>query len=82
MSEFIAGAIGGTLSRTAADILGDKKKDSLTTKISTTGAFFGTRGVIRGLARIAGLPRPLALALSSLIASLISEGNNKTSGIC
>ena len=43
---------------------------------STTAAFFGTNSVVRGLARIAGLPRPLAVLCSSVTASIVSEGKN------
>ena len=54
-------------------MLGDKKKDTLQTKVGTTGAFFGTRAAVRGIARILGLPRPLALLCSSVVASVVSE---------
>jgi hypothetical protein len=73
ISEFFAGSAGGAVSRIAANIIGDKKKDSFQTKVSTTGAFFGTRAAVRGLARMAGLPRPLALLCSSVVASVVSE---------
>ena len=54
-------------------MLGDKKKDTLQTKVGATGAFFGTRAAVRGIARILGLPRPLALLCSSVVASVVSE---------
>jgi hypothetical protein len=73
IAEFLAGVVGGGISRATADLLGDKKKDSFQTKVSTTGAYFGTRAAVRTLARIAGLPRPLALLCSSVVASLVSE---------
>jgi hypothetical protein len=73
ISEGIAGAVGGLASRRAADAIGDSKVDSVLTKVSATGAFFGSRGVIIGFSRALGLPRPLAVPLASLLASLISE---------
>lgn len=73
ISGGVAGVVGGAVSRKTADFLGDKKKDSLQTKLSTTGAFFGTRGLVRGIATIMGFPRPLVLLCSSLAASLVSE---------
>ena len=42
-------------------------------KISSTSVFFGTRGLVRGVARLAGLPRPLSVALAAVFGSLISE---------
>jgi hypothetical protein len=51
VSEIFAGAVAGALSRKQADLLGDKKKDSLRTKVSSTGAFFGVSGLARGFAR-------------------------------
>ena len=55
ISEVFAGAAAGAITRRAADLLGDKKKDTFRTKVSTTGAFFGARGLARGLARCDGL---------------------------
>ena len=51
ISEIFAGATAGAITRRTADLLGDKKKDTFRTKVSTTGAFFGARGLARGLAR-------------------------------
>lgn len=51
ISEVFAGATAGAITRRTADLLGDKKKDTFRTKVSTTGAFFGARGLARGLAR-------------------------------
>lgn len=73
ISEFLAGVVGGGVSRISANLLGDKKKDSFQTKVSTTGAYFGTRAAVRVLGRLVGLPRPLALLCSSVVASLVSE---------
>lgn len=73
ISEGVAGAIGAVASRKAADAIGDKKVDSILTKITATGAFFGSRGVIIAASRILGLPRPLALPVASVVASIISE---------
>lgn len=51
ISEVFAGVAAGAITRKTADVLGDKKKDTFRTKVSTTGAFFGARGLARGLAR-------------------------------
>lgn len=51
ISEIVAGVAAGALTRRTAELLGDKKKDTFRTKISTTGAFFGARGLARGFAR-------------------------------
>ena len=51
ISEIFAGVTAGAITRRTADLLGDKKKDTFRTKVSTTGAFFGARGLARGLAR-------------------------------
>lgn len=53
ISEVFAGVTAGAITRRTADLLGDKKKDTFRTKVSTTGAFFGARGLARGLARLA-----------------------------
>jgi len=73
VAEAVAGGAGGLVSRGVAGILGDKKVDNLQTKVSSTSAFFGVRGLVRGLGRVVGLPRPLSLVLSSLLASAFSE---------
>eukprot|EP01031_Cornospumella_fuschlensis_P024225 gene24225-29295_t len=73
ISEGVAGAIGALASRKTADAIGDKKLDSLLTKITATGAFFGSRGIIIAASRILGLPRPLSLPVASVVASIISE---------
>ncbi len=72
-AEACAGVVGAIASRGVADALGDKKVDSLLTKTTTTGAFFGSRGVLRLFARFLGMPRPLAIAFASILASLVSE---------
>ena len=72
LAESAAGAIGGLISRGTANVLGDKKYDSLGTKMSSTGIYFGARQVaVTCLNRIIGVPRPLALLLAALLSSLI-----------
>lgn len=73
LANGIAGVLGSVISRGASTALGNKKKDSLTTKAATTGAFFGTRRVIRTVLRTLGLPVPLVVVLSSLVASALSS---------
>jgi len=73
VSEALAGAIGGLASRGAAKAIGDEKKDSLRTKVTSTSAFFGTRALIRASARLLGVPRPIAIVCASLVGSLVSE---------
>lgn len=51
ISEIFAGVAAGAATRRTADFLGDKKKDTFRTKVSTTGAFFGARSLAVGLAR-------------------------------
>ena len=51
ISEIFAGVAAGAATRGTADFLGDKKKDTFRTKVSTTGAFFGARSLAVGLAR-------------------------------
>ena len=46
-AETIAGVVGGISSRKVADALKDKKRDNLSTKALSSGAFFGTRGFSR-----------------------------------
>lgn len=72
-ADAIAGAVGAISSRTVADIVGDKKRDTAITKVLTTGSFFGTRGIARAGFQLLGLPRPVATLLSSLFASFVSE---------
>lgn len=78
-AEACAGAVGAVASRGVADALGDKKVDSLLTKTTSTGAFFGSRGVLRLFARLLGLPRPLAIGFASILASVVSENVKITS---
>ena len=73
ISEAISGSVGALLSRRTASALKDKKRDGDTTKVASTATFFGIRGLIRGSARILGIPRPLVLIGASLIASAASE---------
>jgi hypothetical protein len=72
-ADAISGAFGAILSRTVADIVGDKKRDTTITKVLTTGSFFGSRGIARAGFQLLGLPRPVAILLSSLFASFVSE---------
>ena len=46
-AETTAGVVGGISSRKVADALKDRKRDDLSTKALSSGAFFGTRGVFR-----------------------------------
>lgn len=74
VSESAAGFVGGALSIGVENILGDKKSDSLLTTEIVTGAYFSVRGLARGLAQVAGLPRPIASVLGNLAGSIASEG--------
>ena len=56
-----------------ADLIGDRKRDTKITKLSVTSAFFGTRSIVRIASRFVGIPRPVAVLLASLFASVISE---------
>jgi hypothetical protein len=72
LAESAAGAVGALISRGTANVLGDKKKDTLGTKLSTTGVYFGARQVaVTCLNRFVGVPRPLALLLAALLSSVI-----------
>jgi hypothetical protein len=73
LAETIAGVIGGLSSRKVAEILNDKKKDGNLLKGFTTGAFFGSRSILRNFGRLLGLPRPIAIIVASLLSSAISE---------
>jgi hypothetical protein len=73
ISEAVSGAIGAVFSRSAATALNDAKQDSPQTKVSTTAAFFGVRGLVRASTQILGIPRPLGLVISSILASAASE---------
>ena len=72
-SDAVAGIVGGLASRGAAAVLGDIKTDSLQTKLQTTSAFFGTRGLVRGLALVLGVPRPVAILSSAIFAAIVAE---------
>lgn len=72
-SEAIAGAVGGLASRGAARAIGDKKIDTVQTKVAITGAFFGARGLILVICQLLGFPRTLSVPLSSIAATVISE---------
>ena len=73
LAETIAGVIGGLSSRKVAEILKDKKKDGNLLKGFTTGAFFGSRSILRSFGRLLGLPRPIAIIVASVLSSVISE---------
>lgn len=73
ISEAISGSVGAFLSRRTASALKDQKKDDDSTKVTSTAAYFGIRGLIRGSARILGIPRPLVLVTASLVASAAAE---------
>lgn len=73
LAEAVSGALGGFASRRVADLIGDKKRDTAITKITSTSAFFGARGLVRIIASVVGLPRPLAIVLGSLLGSLTSD---------
>mmetsp|Transcript_11641 Transcript_11641/g.17488 ORF Transcript_11641/g.17488 Transcript_11641/m.17488 type:complete len:306 (-) Transcript_11641:378-1295(-) len=73
LSEAFAGAIGAFASRSTSNALGSQKRDPLIVKISSTSAFFGVRGFVKGLGRLLGIPRPLSIALASVVGSFVSE---------
>lgn len=73
IGEATAGFISGLASRVVAKILKDEKRDNEKIKIITTGTYFGARGFIRGVAQLAGVPRPIARILASIGATAFSE---------
>lgn len=73
VSEGLAGVAGGLAARGTAKVIGDVKIDSISTKLSSTGAFFGTRGFIRGASVALGIPRSLAVPVASVLATVVSE---------
>ena len=73
IAEAFAGVVGGLASRGVADVIGDKKRDTAILKGAFTGAFFGTRSVVAAIARVIGLPRPIAVVLASVLGSAVSE---------
>jgi len=73
LSETVAGGVGALISRGVANAVGDKKVDSVQTKVTSTSAYFGVRSFTRGFARILGLPAPIALVLSSISGSIALE---------
>eukprot|EP01039_Chlorochromonas_danica_P007088 gene7088-7839_t len=73
ISEGIAGAVGGLASRRTADVIGDRKIDNVISKVTSTSAFFGTRGLLRGISVALGLPRAISIPLIAIVASVISE---------
>lgn len=73
ISESCAGFLGGIASRGVAFVLNDQKRDASLLKGTTTGAYFGARGLVRALGGIAGLPRPVTSILAGLAGSIISE---------
>lgn len=73
IAEAAAGIVGGLASRGFADIIGDKKRDKAILKGAITGAFFGSRSVIRAACIVLGVPRLYGLIIASILASTISE---------
>lgn len=73
VAEFVAGAVGGIASRSAAEVIGDKKKDSIETKVTTTSTFFGVRGLLTAISRLSGLPQPVAVVCAVTLGTLVSE---------
>ena len=73
IGEATAGFISGIASRAVAKILNDEKRDTQISKGISTGTFFGARGLIRGAAQLAGIPRPIARVLASIGATAFSE---------
>lgn len=73
IAEAAAGIVGGLASRGFADIIGDKKRDRAILKGAVTGAFFGTRSIIRAVCIVLGVPRLYGLIIASILASSISE---------
>lgn len=74
VSEGVAGLVGGLASVVIENIIGDKRKDSALLEEAITGVYFGARGLFRGLAQVAGLPRPVAVLFADIAGSLASEG--------
>ena len=77
ISEALSGSVGAFLSRRTASALKDEKRDDESTKVTTTAAFFGIRGLLRGSLRVLGIPRPLVIIFASVIASAASESAKK-----
>lgn len=73
MSEAVAGAISGLISRATARVIEDEKKDSLRTKVATTSVFFGVRGLTRAIFNLLGMPRPVYFVVSAILSSCLSE---------
>lgn len=73
VAEGLSGILAGLSSRKFADFLNDKKKDSLITKLFSTGIFFGGRSFFRTFATFVGVPRPIALVVGSLSGTFLSE---------
>ena len=72
-AQGLAGVIAAGASRTTANILQDKKKDNIVTKLSTTGIFFSSRAFFRTILKLCGVPRPLSLLFGSLLGSYLAE---------
>ena len=72
-AQGLAGVIAAGASRTTANILQDKKKDNIVTKLSTTGIFFSSRAFFRTVLKLCGVPRPLSLLFGSLLGSYLAE---------
>ena len=72
-ADSFSGTVGALASRSIATSIGDVKLDSLATKVSATSAYFGARGIFRAVEVALGLPRPLAVASSTVLAAVVSE---------
>lgn len=72
-SEAIAGGIGALASRTTSDALGNRRTESVSTKVSSTSTFFGVQGITYCACRLFGFPSPISTAFSSVAGSYASE---------
>lgn len=74
VGETVAGFTGGAVSRfVSARVGGNPQQDNTLQQGTTSGAYFGIRGVVRTAGLILGLNRPLSNLLANVIASSISE---------
>eukprot|EP01038_Epipyxis_sp_PR26KG_P006028 gene6028-8300_t len=73
VSETVAGFAGGGLERLVAFLIGDILRDSSFEQSTTTGTYFGIRGLVRSLSTLAGLPLPVSAAFADIAASVAAE---------
>lgn len=73
VSETVAGFFSGFSSQIVATAVGDKKKDTNIVQSTAAGAYFGVRGVVRNVAQVLGIPKPIAAFLAGVTASILSE---------